>query len=169
MGSGKSTLGRALADRAGLEHLDLDDMVEAARGLAIPEIFAFEGESGFRALEQHALAGALCGRPAVVSTGGGVVTGESNRDLLAASDALVVWLDAPVEVLARRVEGGATRPLLTGDDVEGALRTVIAERADWYAEVADLRIDTSDTDVEDCVERIEAVCARRTARPLTCG
>ena len=157
MGSGKSTVGRVLADRADLEHLDLDDMVEAARGLEIAAIFARGGESGFRALEHDALSLALSGGPAVVSTGGGVVTVESNRDLLSGSDALVVWLDASVEVLAGRVGAGATRPMLAGYDVEGSLRAFVAERADWYEEVSDLRIDTSDLSVEECVDLIVAL------------
>lgn len=166
MGSGKSTVGRALAERADLEHLDLDDIVEAACGLTIAEIFARQGESGFRALEHEALSLALSAGPAVVSTGGGVVTVESNRDLLSRSDALVVWLDTPVEVLTRRVDGGATRPLLADDDVEGALRTIVARRADRYEEVSDLRIDTSDATVEDCVDLIVALSSADQPEPV---
>ncbi len=165
MGSGKSTVGRALADRAHMDHLDLDEMIVAARGLTIPEIFALEGESGFRTLEHDALSSALSGAPAVVSTGGGVVTVESNRDLLGGSGALIVWLDASVEVLTRRVDGGATRPLLVGDDVEGALRNIVAARADWYNEVSDFRIDTSEATVEDCVGLIVAASAPEAPQP----
>ena len=166
MGSGKSTVGRALADREQMNHLDLDEMVVAARGLTIPEIFEVEGESGFRTLEHDALSSALVGGPAVISAGGGVVTIESNRDLLGRSGALVVWLDASVEVLTGRVGDGATRPLLAGDDVEGALRTKIAERAEGYHDVADIRIDTSDMSVADCVDLITAARAKK--RPAPC-
>ena len=165
MGSGKSTVGRALADREQMNHLDLDEMVVAARGLTIPEIFEVEGESGFRTLEHDALSSALVGGPAVISTGGGVVTIESNRDLLGRSGALVVWLDASVEVLTGRVGDGATRPLLAGDDVEGALRTKIAERAEGYYDVADIRIDTSDMSVADCVDLITAARTKKRLAP----
>ncbi len=166
MGSGKTTVGRALADREHMNHLDLDEMIVAARGLTIGEIFEAEGEPGFRTLEHEALSSALARGPAVVSTGGGVVTVESNRDLLGGSGALIVWLDASVEVLTRRVDGDATRPLLAGDYVEGALRAIVAERADWYNEVADLRIDTSEATVEDCVDLIVAASAPDAPQPV---
>ena len=149
-----------------MNHLDLDEMIVAARGLTIGEIFEAEGEPGFRTLEHEALSSALAGGPAVVSTGGGVVTVESNRDLLGGSGALIVWLDASVEVLTCRVDGDTTRPLLAGDDVEGALRTIVAERADWYNEVADVRIDTSEATVEDCVDLIVAASAPDAPQPV---
>ena len=166
MGSGKTAVGRALADREHLDHVDIDEMIVEACGLAIPEFFETEGESRFRTLEHQALTRALAGTGAVVSAGGGVVTSESNRILLRQSDALVVWLDASVDVLACRVGDGAGRPLLAGDDVEGALRTKIAERAEGYHDVADIRIDTSDMSVADCVDLITA--ARSKKRPTPC-
>ena len=149
-----------------MNHLDLDEMIVTARGLTVAEIFEAEGECGFRTLKQKALSSALAGGPAVVSTGGGVVAVESNRDRLAGSGALIVWLDASVEVLARRVDGGAPRPLLASDDVEGTLRTIVAERADWYNEVADVRIDTSEATVEDCVDLIVAASAPDAPQPV---
>ena len=172
MGSGKSTIGRALADREQMNHLDLDEIIVRADGRTIPEIFEAEGESGFRILEQDALIGAFTGGPAVVSTGGGVVTSESNRELLRRSGALVVCLDASLEVLAGRVGDGATRPLLVGDDVVSALRTKVVERAEGYDEVAHIRIDTSEMTVEDCVDLIVAASAkdvrRHVPRPVPC-
>lgn len=168
MGSGKSTVGLALADHELADHLDLDELIVAARGLTVAEIFETEGESVFRTLEHEALSRALAGESAVISTGGGVVTSESNRDLLRRSAALVIWLDASVEVLARRVGDGEGRPLLAGDDVEHALRTKIAERAEGYREVADIRIDTSDMSVADCVDLITTARAQKVQRPAPC-
>ncbi len=172
MGSGKSTVGRALADRENMNHVDLDELIVRSSGMTVPEIFSADGESGFRALESDALHSALVGAPAVISTGGGVVTSESNRIALQRSGALVVWLDAVVEVLARRVGDGATRPLLAGNDVERALRVKVVERAGLYQEVADIRIDTSDTAVTDCVDFIVAArlqdVSHQIPRPTQC-
>ena len=166
MGSGKTAVGRALADREHLDHVDIDEMIVQTRGIPIPEIFATDGESGFRTLEHQALSQAVAGTGAVISAGGGVVTSESNRSLLRQADALVVWLDASVEVLVCRVGDGATRPLLAGDDVANALRTKVAERAEGYHDVADIRIDTSDMSVADCVDLITAARAKK--RPTPC-
>ena len=168
MGSGKTTVGRALADREHMVHADIDEMIVQARGLAIAEIFETEGESRFRTLEHQALTRALAGTGAVISAGGGVVTSESNRSLLRQADALVVWLDASVEVLVCRVGDGAGRPLLAGDDVANALRTKVAERAEAYEEVADVRIDTSDMSVADCVDLIVAARATTVQRAAQC-
>ena len=168
MGSGKTAVGRALAEKERLDHIDLDEVVAQARGLSIPEIFDAEGESRFRALEHEALSQAVAGRPAVISAGGGVVVSGPNRILLRQSDALVVWLDADVEVLACRVGDGEGRPLLAVDDVTGALRTKVAERAEGYNEVADIRIDASDRSVAECVELISAARADNVERAAQC-
>ena len=156
MGSGKSTVGRALAQRLMLRHVDSDDLVVRAAGRAISEIFDTEGEAAFRTLETNALAEALDREGAVISTGGGIVVSEANRTMLLDSPALVVWLDATIDALASRVGSGRGRPLLAGD-VRETLREKIAERAPWYLDVADLRVDTSEMRHSDCVDAIVAV------------
>lgn len=155
MGSGKSTVGRALARRLGLRHVDTDDFVAEGAGRSISDLFATDGEAEFRTRETAALAELLSGGAAVISTGGGVVVTEANRDLLRHAPALVVWLDGSVDALAKRVGSGRGRPLLTGD-VRSALQEKIAERAPGYIEVADLRVDTSEMRHSDCVDAIVA-------------
>lgn len=154
MGSGKTTIGRALAERLGLDHVDTDGVVEAESGRSVSEIFASEGESGFRDREHEVLSQVLAGRAAVISTGGGVVTREDNRALLKRSDALVVWLDPPIKELVQRLEDGATRPLLRAGDIEQSLFTKIVERNMDYAEVSDLHLDTAGLSVRDVVALI---------------
>jgi len=154
MGSGKSTVGRALAQRLGLPHADTDDLIVEAAGHPIPEIFDTEGEARFRARETAALDAALSS-PAVVSTGGGIVVSEGNRKRLQSSDALVVWLDGSIDALTKRVGSGRGRPLLQGD-VRAALQQKIAERGPGYLQVADVRVDTTEMRHSDCVDAIVA-------------
>ncbi len=155
MGSGKSTVGRALARRLGIGHVDTDDLVERATGRTIAEIFETDGEDRFRELERNALESAL-GAASVVSTGGGIVVTEANRSLLEDTPALVVWLDGSLDALTRRVGSGRNRPLLEGD-IRSALREKMIEREPGYLAVADLRVDTTDMSHADCVDAIEAV------------
>jgi len=140
MGSGKSTVGRDLARRLGLRHRDTDAAIVHRAGRSISEIFAGSGEAEFRRMEAQTLAEILAGPVAVVSTGGGIVVETSNRELLHAS--FVVWLDAGVDALEKRVKGGRGRPLLDGD-LRSNLEAKVAERNPQYLEVANLRVDTS--------------------------
>lgn len=156
MGSGKSTVGRALAARLGVDHVDTDDLVEQHTALTIPQVFEAQGEAGFRARETEALTLAFAGSPKVISTGGGVVMGQRNRELLAGDAAFVVWLEADLDALISRVGDGEGRPLLAGDDVRRSLSARIAERAEAYADVADLRLDTTARTSDEVVDEIVA-------------
>ncbi|MDX1692088.1 MAG: shikimate kinase, partial [Acidimicrobiia bacterium] len=108
MGAGKTTVGWLVADRVGRPFVDLDDDVVAAAGSSIPDIFAMQGETAFRALE-HAALMERAGSEAVVACGGGVVIDERNVARMRA-EGVVVWLDAPAEVLRGRVGDGEGRP-----------------------------------------------------------
>jgi shikimate kinase len=136
MASGKSSVGRAFAALSGLPFFDSDAEVEAEAGASIPELFAAEGEPGFRARESRALARLLSGPPAVVATGGGAVLPPENRRLIAASGE-VVWLHAPAPVLASRAGSGEGRPLLAGADPAAALAAIYRERLPLYRSIAD--------------------------------
>jgi shikimate kinase len=114
MGSGKSTVGRHLAERLGWSFFDIDSEIEEAEQQPIALIFATRGEPEFRRIETEAIrrrtASVELGRPAVVALGGGAFTIESNRKLLE-NNGVTVWLDCPFEIVARRVAGDAGRPL----------------------------------------------------------
>ena len=135
MGSGKTTVGRALAQRLGWKYLDSDRQVEATTGRTVPEILEQDGEAAFRAEETRALRAAIAGdEPVVVSVAGGAVLDPDNRAAL--SDAgTVVWLRADVDTLRTRVGDGRGRPLLAGD-VEGNLRRLYDERRPIYSGLA---------------------------------
>jgi shikimate kinase len=141
MATGKTTIGRRLAKRLDRPFIDADGELEQRTGLSVRDLFEKEGEDGFRRLESDLLGELVAAaEPHVIATGGGVVVTSENRGLLKRSGAFVVWLDAEPTFLASRAAGKATRPLLDGDPV-GTLQRLSSERAPWYAEVADVRID----------------------------
>jgi shikimate kinase len=153
MGSGKSTVGRLLAQHLGWAYRDSDADVEAATGRTVPEIFEREGEPAFRRAEAEVLARACrLDSPVVVSAAGGSVLDPDNRRCLAQSGT-VVWLRARPETNARRVGDGAGRPLL-GDDPSEAMARLYAERAPLYGEVADVVIDVDDLPPTQVMTRI---------------
>ena len=156
MGAGKSRVGRALASRLGFEFVDTDALVEKAAGMTVAEIFAREGEAGFRKRERAVLAG-LPERRCVVALGGGTVVAEENRALLRGKGHLV-WLDAPPEVLVERIGDARDRPLLAGLDRAGRiakLAALAAERAPAYAQ-AELRVATDGRPVDGICAEIAA-------------
>lgn len=139
-GSGKSTVGRTLAERLGVPFVDLDDEIVAAAGSSVSEIFAREGEARFRELEASALvrvAGAS--DPSVVGCGGGVVLEPANRVTLRATG-VVVYLDVPLSQLKERVVPAADRPLI---HEHGDLERLLAAREPLYREFAAHVVDGS--------------------------
>jgi shikimate kinase len=147
MGAGKSTVGPLVAERLGLAFVDLDERVATAAGTTIAELFASEGEAGFRAREREAVAG-VAGAEAVVACGGGAVLAADNVARMRESG-LVVWLGAPVPVLRRRVGSGKGRPLLAGDDPAGDVERILAARRGAYAAAAHHRVETAGRRVEE--------------------
>jgi shikimate kinase len=153
MGSGKSSIGRAVASRLGVGFVDSDEQIEQRTGRTVQEIFELDGEPAFRKLEAEALAAAVdaCDR-SVIAAAGGVVLDPANRELLRRAGT-VVWLRARPEVLAARVGGGEHRPLL-GDDALGVLRRLDVERAALYEDVAGAVVDVGDLSPAEAAARI---------------
>jgi shikimate kinase len=156
MGAGKTAAGRALAARLGGACLDLDARVAETAGCTIAELFAREGEAGFRARESAALEAAVASGAAVIACGGGVVLAPRNRELLAAR-CRVVWLEVEPAEAARRLareRPGIARPLLDGGDPAGRLSVLLAERRTFYDQVARWRIRTDALAPEAVAEEI---------------
>ena len=154
MGSGKTTVGRVLAQRLRRELLDSDFMIEAREGRTVRCIFAEDGENAFRDIETDVLVEALAAQEkAVIAAAGGVVLRPENRAALRDSGARVVWLRADPETLAERVKGGVHRPLLD-DDPRGTLERMYAERSDLYREVADAIVTVDNRSVSEIVEAV---------------
>jgi shikimate kinase / 3-dehydroquinate synthase len=134
MASGKSSVGRLVAHRTGREFVDLDSLIETRAGATVATIFADQGESAFRALEQKALLELLGGAAApVVALGGGALLVRETR-LRALDTAVVATLHASPDEIARRVGSDTSRPLLAGPDKEARIAELLAARAPSYAE-----------------------------------
>ncbi len=150
MGAGKSTVGPLVAERLGCGFVDLDEAVAAAAGRSVPEVFAAEGEAGFRRREAAALA-EVAGRAAVVACGGGVVVDPANVALMRRTGT-VAWLTAPAVVLAARVEDGSGRPLAGAGGA--ALAARLASREAAYAAAAHWRVETAERAPADIAEEV---------------
>ena len=163
MGAGKTTVGRSVASRLGVDFVDTDDLVEARAGKSVRDIFASEGEAAFRTLESQVLAESLKSPvDVVVAAAGGTVLSESNRAALREHADVVVWLDADVSALGERASRGAHRPLLDGD-VEDRLMALDGERRVLYQSVADVRLDTTGKGIAGVVQEVVAALAKEHA------
>lgn len=158
-GSGKTTVGTALAERLGTAFRDTDADIAAAAGKPIPEIFIDHGEDHFRALEREAVRRALAEHDGVLALGGGAVMAEATRKLLA--EVPVVHLRVDLAEAVKRTEIDRGRPLLAVNP-RATLRKLMDERLPLYREVADLEIDTTGRDVEDLTDAIAGRLATRT-------
>lgn len=155
-GAGKSTVGRALAERLGWMFIELDREVEALAGMRLGELFELRGEAGYRQLEARAIDAILASeQPFVVATGGSLVTRvDAWRQVRAHTR--TAWLQAPPEVHLERVRAqGDLRPMRGRPNPLGELRDILAERAPLYGE-ADVALDTEALGADGTVD---AICA----------
>lgn len=150
-GAGKSTVGRRLAKRWGVEFRDSDQMVEAEAGKSVADIFVDDGETAFRLRERDVIAAALERPDGVLALGGGAVLDASTRARLVSAPC--VWLRVGVSEAAKRVGLNAARPLLLGN-VRGTLMSLLDERTPLYEEVASWTVDTDGRTVDEVVAAV---------------
>ena len=149
-GAGKSKVGRLLAERLCVDHIDTDALVVEREGRSIADIFATDGEAAFRVMETEAVAEALT-HEAVVSLGGGAAATPAVRNLL--SGRTVVYIDAPHDELVRRTASKNHRPLLA-QDPSGTLARLRTEREPHYRSVATIVVESGPGPVDDVVTAI---------------
>ena len=164
MGSGKSTVGRVLAKRTNRGFVDLDDDIAADAGRAISEIFADEGEAGFRRREAHSLRRALNKQDIVVAAGGGAPLPDENWRQMREGNCVVSLMAEPAE-LARRLNGPNGRPLLQ-PDVPSAIASLLPHRLGRYG-AADLVIGTDGREPADVADDIESRLPRGGVHRMT--
>jgi shikimate kinase len=152
MGVGKSTVGRLLAKRLGVDFIDSDDAVIEASGMEIAEIFERFGEDYFRDGERRVIWRLIEGNPKVIATGGGAFLNAETRALIKNS-CVSVWIDAHIDVLVARVSRKANRPLLKDKNARAVLTELAKKRNPIYA-LADIKVRSDDAPHGHAVEQI---------------
>ena len=154
MGSGKTTIGKALEEKTDMTFVDTDELIEAYEGCKISDIFADKGETYFRRLENETLKKLLVSTDSkIISTGGGIITNQENIALLKQLGK-VFYLRIKPETVVARLEGDKTRPLLRGEDKLVKVEQLMAYRKKLYEMAADKTIDADDLSVNEIVDRI---------------
>jgi shikimate kinase len=134
MAAGKSTIGRRLARELGMEFVDTDALVVAATARSVAEIFAEEGEAGFRAHEFEAARRGFGGPPSVVAFGGGALTFAPTRELVARAAVRVYLYMEPRTILSRLQHSRTVRPLVGSEPTLGRVTELLAKREAFYRE-----------------------------------
>jgi shikimate kinase len=153
MGSGKTTVGRALARKLGLEFFDADEVLLAEAGCTMEALLEQWGEAEFRQRETRILQSILIQKPLVFATGGGVVLKAENRDWLR-SRGFIVYLAPTLSTQLARLSGNHDRPFLEVPDRAERLRELNEKRLPHYEELANLKIDVDDKSIDSILSEI---------------
>ncbi len=153
MGVGKSTIGKRLAKKLDKTFIDSDREVEKRTGASIELIFDIEGEEGFRRRESAVIDELTRQDNIILATGGGAVLLPENRGFLS-QRGRVVYLKAPIDVLAERMANDRKRPLLQNSDRQARLQALQDEREPFYLEIADVIIKTDNLPMKKVIDRV---------------
>ncbi len=163
MGSGKTSVGKIVAERLGWEFKDTDRMIEEITGLTIARIFSERSEQYFRTLEKEVVAQIRQQNNLVVAVGGGTMIPEENRDNLAANG-IIICLCATCDTLMKRLADQSGRPLLKGEDMKSRIEEIMNERKAIYDSL-DQKIITDDLSLHEVADCVIEICARRGCAP----
>ncbi len=156
-GTGKTTIGKMIAQRLGKEFIDADEFLEQKQGKAIKDIFAEGGETLFREIEAQIIAELCLLDDRVIATGGGAILREENVRRLK-KNGMIIFLDADVDTLYKRIREDAQtqqkRPSLTNLSAHEEIEYLLAYRRPLYDRIADLVINTADLPKNDAVSKI---------------
>lgn len=151
MGCGKSTVGALLAEKLGRRFVDTDSYIEEKEGRFISDIFREDGESSFRAMEKEACRRLAMEKGLIISVGGGTLADEQNATLLSKTG-IIVFLEAPLSLLAERLSSDKARPLLQREDRLEAMKALYLARLPLYRGAAAFCVDASPSPEEVCRE-----------------
>jgi len=154
MGTGKTAVGKALAEKLGKKFIELDSLIEQKTGKTIPEIFKQDGEIAFRELEIEVTKEVAEGKNQIIACGGGVVLNKINIDRLR-KESLIVYLTASPKIILKRTSNDAEeRPLLKVANPALTIQGLLKFRKPFYERAADIKIDTSKLGIGSVVEQI---------------
>jgi len=153
MGSGKSTIGHALAEKINMPWIDTDEYIEKKLGMKISTIFSLHGEKYFRDLEKNTIKEIIKQKPSVISCGGGVVLQKENIVNLK-KNGKIIWLKANPSTIYERIKKDVSRPLLQGNMTEEYISEMLRKRMHYYKEASDYEIDTKNEEIEDIMTKI---------------
>ena len=151
-GAGKSTIGKVLAQKLGLEFIDTDKVIETTTGQKIPDIFLLEGESKFREIEKSVVLEALTKQNCVIALGGGSVLDSDVEDVLEKMND-VVFLDVSISNAAPRVGFNRDRPLLLGNPRQQWI-SLMEKRRPIYERIAKCTVSTDNSKPHEVVARL---------------
>ncbi|MDK2800110.1 MAG: shikimate kinase [Clostridiales bacterium] len=152
MGTGKSTVGKSVADKLGMQFIDIDHLVEQDQEMYISEIFSLKGEAYFRELESKFVQKVSQYTNVVIATGGGVVLNRDNINNLK-KNGIIIRLKANIETILRNTSKNNTRPLLQNGDVRSRIEEILKQREKYYQN-NHYEIDVSFLTIEQVVSEI---------------
>ena len=153
MGSGKTTIGKLIAKKLRYKFIDTDLLMEEKTGVKVPLIFEYEGEEGFRKREAKILSEVLRLDNIILATGGGIVLSDNNRQQLK-ERGNVIYLNAEINELAKRLSNDKNRPLLQNTDIKEKLKELMGHRSFLYESIADSIIQTKNKRAPDIANEI---------------
>lgn len=156
MGTGKTAVGKVLAEKLDKQFIELDALIEQRAGKTIPEIFQQDGEIAFRELEIEATRDAAERENTVIACGGGVVLNQINIDRLRRKSVIVYLTASPEVILERTSSDTDERPLLVAEDKVSRVAGLLKFRQPFYERAADITVDTSTLDVGEVTGKIIA-------------
>ena len=153
MGSGKSTISKILSEKLNLPLFDTDEIFEQQTNCKITDFFKNNGEEKFRKIESEILKETAKQDNCIISTGGGIILKENNRDILFKDDILTIYLKATSETIYQRIKNDKTRPLLLVENPQNEIEKILNSREQFY-KLAKATIKTDSKDREEITEEI---------------
>lgn len=153
MGSGKTSVSKALSALSGFTLIDTDQKIEELENTSITQLFNTRGEDYFRKLEESLCESLLVTKNSIVSTGGGMILSEKNQELLE-KIGVIIYLEASVETIVFRIKNETKRPLFSQKTPLNSLSILLQKREPLYKKLADLTVSTNNKTVEEITQKI---------------